>query len=331
MSAASSFYSVQSPLLSAAEVDHDVHGLREAMKGIGKDMDVLVTILGKRTPNQGEQIGKAYKANFGEDLVKKLHSEVGGHVGHLLQDLVKPLARVDAEALYHAVHGVGTDEATVIEVLVGRSNAEIKAMKEAFFDVYEKKMEKFVESDFGGNMKKLVTILLQGERPESEAAMDVDLDVERLYKAGEGKWGTDEAEFFSVLCNRSDAHLKKVFAAYEKKHNKPFTTVVKKEFSGDLEKALLLLLDSVNDRPLFVAEQIEKCFGMLNTNEEKLIRLMIRHREPAIMAQVKEAYAKRYGVSLRHKIEKKTGMGLEKALRFLAHNAKPLMFAGQHL
>jgi len=62
-----------------------------------------------------------------------------------------------------------------------------------------------------------------------------------LYNAGEGKIGTDEMTFIQILASRSLSHLKKVFEQYQTQHGRTMETVVKKEFGGDLEKALVAI------------------------------------------------------------------------------------------
>jgi len=42
----------------------------------------------------------------------------------------------------------------------------------------------------------------------------------------------------SILCNRPDFHLRKVFDIYQQKHGHTIEKAISKEFSGDIKKAL---------------------------------------------------------------------------------------------
>ena len=53
--------------------------------------------------------------------------------------------------------------------------------------------------------------------------------------------GTDEIEFIRILCSRSFAQLNATFNAYFEYSNTDIEKAIKKEFSGNLEKALLTI------------------------------------------------------------------------------------------
>ena len=56
-----------------------------------------------------------------------------------------------------------------------------------------------------------------------------------------GKWGTDSGTFFQILNTRSNHQLRQVFQAYQQRYGHNFEKVIKKEFSGHTENALVAL------------------------------------------------------------------------------------------
>ncbi|KAI8593969.1 Annexin 11b [Geranomyces variabilis] len=311
---APSFYQTASPPLTHAQLEADANALRKAMKGFGTDEAGLIAVLCKRTPDQAPYISQAYKAHFGRELVKDLESECGGNLKKVMVLLAQGLPEVDAILLKEAMSGIGTDEDGLLEILVGRTNAEIAAIKNTYRVKFNKDLESAVQSETSGHFRKLLTALLVAQRDETGAGYDINADVENFYKAGVGKMGTDESAFISLLCNRPATHLRQVFAAYHQKHNMTMEQVIKKEFSGDLEKALLNIVRSIESHPWYVAKQFEKSMAGLGTKDNKLIRLTVRHRDPKVMGQVKQAYQQQFGKSLYSRVEGETSGDYKKAL-----------------
>lgn len=203
----------------------------------------------------------------------------------------------------------------LIEVLVGRTNAELDAIKAYYHKKYNKTLEAAVESETSGRLRKLLTAILAANRDGGMTHWDVNADVDAFYNAGEKKLGTDESTFIRLLVNRPEAHLRAIFKAYQQKHNgRTFEQVIKKEFSGDLEKALLAIVRSVESRPDYIAKEFENSMAGLGTNDDKLIRLTARNRDPRTMAAVKEAYQKKYGKSLYKRVEGEASGDYRKAL-----------------
>jgi hypothetical protein len=59
--------------------------------------------------------------------------------------------------------------------------------------------------------------------------------------SGQAKLGTDDSTFNMILVSRSLPQLRQIFTDYERMFNTKFETVVKNEFSGSLEQALLAI------------------------------------------------------------------------------------------
>ena len=113
--------------------------------------------------------------------------------------------------------------------------------------------------DTSGYLKKLLVILVQGQRPETNQVNenDAENDAKSLYEAGEKKWGTDESKFIEILSTKrfifviifcfsnsyfiSNAHLKAVCEAYGKFSKKDIEAAIKSETSGSLCRGLLAI------------------------------------------------------------------------------------------
>lgn len=74
---------------------------------------------------------------------------------------------------------------------------------------FNRDLEADVIDDTSFNFKKFMVQILKASRDENETVNDqqVQADVEAFYKAGEGRWGTDEEKFIEILTIRSRTHL----------------------------------------------------------------------------------------------------------------------------
>jgi annexin A7/11 len=227
-------------LLSAEQVDKSVQQIYNALKGMGAKEDVLCEVFGGKTSMQVQQIRQGFKAAYGKDLQVQLEKETGGSFGHLLAGISRPLAEFDAMVVYQAIRCVGNDEAMITEVIGARNNTELRAIREAYWEIYQKDAEKEIENEVDSKLRGLIIGQLQGQRDESEQIMNIDRDVEDLYNSGQGKWGTNEGTFFAILNTRSYNHLRTVFQTYSQRHGKTIEDVIESEFNGDLKRLLLV-------------------------------------------------------------------------------------------
>ncbi|MCV4872278.1 annexin, partial [Escherichia coli] len=87
-----------------------------------------------------QQIRQTFKSHFGRDLMADLKSEISGDLARLILGLMMPPAHYDAKQLKKAMEGAGTDEKALIEILATRTNAEIRAINEAYKEDYHKSL-----------------------------------------------------------------------------------------------------------------------------------------------------------------------------------------------
>ncbi|KAG0289120.1 hypothetical protein BGZ98_003974 [Dissophora globulifera] len=195
----------------------------------------------------------------------------------------------------------------MIQVLVGRSNADMAQLKTMYYAKYHKTLESVARSEVSGYLEKLFVICIQGTRDEyGQQPFNVDADVHTLYKAGEGRMGTDESQFIHILTNRPDAHLKQVFQRYHHTYKKKFTKVIKKEFSGWIKTALCYLVTWIDNPAHCVAKNLHKAMEGAGTDDQQLTRLLVRNRTQPFMNAIKAAYQAKYKRSLRDRIKSET-------------------------
>ncbi|KAM7533338.1 hypothetical protein Aperf_G00000126372 [Anoplocephala perfoliata] len=277
----------------------DCQRLRKAMKGIGTDEKAIIDVLARRSISQRLDIVKQFKTLFGLDLIAEMDSEISGKFLKVCRALCLEPEVFDAEQLREALEGVGTDEDCLIEIICGRTNAQIEKIKEAYSKVYNRDLEKDVRNDTSGHFQRLLVSLLQGNRNESPTfdRNAVRKDAEELLAAGEKKTGTDESKFNEILVARSNAHLRAVFEEYEKISKKTIEEALKSEMSGDILRAFLSVVRSIQNKPAFFAKILHRSMKGMGTDDDSLIRVIVTRCE-IDMIQIKEAFKAEYNQTL---------------------------------
>lgn len=100
-----------------------------------------------------------------------------------------------------------------------------------------------------------------------------------IQKAGEGKFGTDESEFIRILCTRSFPQLRATFDEYKKICGHDIEQAIKKEMSGNLEKACLAIAKAAINKSAYFAEDLHHAMAGAGTKDEDLIRLLVSRSE----------------------------------------------------
>nr|ACB56573.1 putative cuticle protein [Artemia franciscana] len=299
----------------------DAEALRKAMKGFGTDEAAIIQVLSRRTADQRMDILRAYKANFGKDLIKDLKSELSGNFERAILALMHPRAEYLAMEVREAIKGAGTQEGTLVEILAPGPNDEIAAICDTYYKLYGKSMEDSIASDTSGDFKRLLVALCQGQRDEygvtdNEVVMN---DAHRLYSAGEGKLGTEESAFIQVLATRSFQHLKQLQQEYVKITGRELEDAVASEFSGNIEKGLTAVLTCARSRPEYFAKRLNNAISGAGTHDRALIRCIVSRCE-IDLATIKEYYIHMYGRALEEDIKNDTSGDYKKLLVALCGN-----------
>ncbi|KAK8124983.1 uncharacterized protein PG998_000742 [Apiospora kogelbergensis] len=271
------------------------HALQRAMKGFGTNEQLLIDVLHMKDPLQVEALKPAFfRLDGRKTLEGAIRDETGSWFQKGLVAIVQGPLLHDCHLLYDAMKGLGTNEKVLNDVLLSRSNADMQAIKGKFQQVFSVSLESMVKDDL--SMKT-----------ERHFLIEIDRDVDAIYDATEGMVGTDEMKVCSILSTRNDNQIRAIAHTYERKYKRRLEDVIRKEFSGHMEDALLYQLRHASDKYMHAAALLEDSMAGLGTKDHLLVSRVIRyHWDREMMANVKGAYKQRYKESLYKRIKGET-------------------------
>ncbi|KAM3080146.1 hypothetical protein ACMFMF_003555 [Clarireedia jacksonii] len=298
--------------------DLDARALRKAMKGFGTDEKTLIDVLHNKGPLQIEILRETFFNMFKRRLLADVESETSSWFREGLAAIIRGPLLQDCHLLYNAMDGLGTKESLLNEVLLGRSNADIRAIKTTYEKRYRRRLIDDIKGDLSADTERHFLMVLEANRNEDSAPVipqDVDRDVATLWGATEAIRGKDRLTVCEIFTKRSDNQLRAIAHTYQQKHGKPLEWVIKKEFRGHMEDALLYQLRTAMDKAMRDANLLEASMKGFGTKDHLLIARVVKiHWDPRHMGQVKGAYQHAFGRSLSSRISSDTSGDYERLM-----------------
>lgn len=289
-----------------------------AMKGLGTDEKALIRVLANKDPLQIEAIKAAYFRLFSRSLEKDVKSETSKYLELGLVSIISGPLLHDVNLLHTAMDGPGTKEKVLNDVLLGRSNADMKAIKGMYQHTFNRPLERDIKGDLSMKTERHFMIVLGACRAEDSAPVipqAVDQDVMELYRATEGKVGTDEMLVCSILSTRNDNQIRAISQTYEQKFRRSLEDVLKREFSGHMREALLFQLRNAADKYMHAATLLEDAMAGMGTKDQLLVSRVVRcHWDRQALENIKGAYKQRYRKSLASRIRGETSGDYERLM-----------------
>ncbi|KAJ5452684.1 Annexin type fungal XIV [Penicillium cf. griseofulvum] len=286
--------------------------LRKAMKGFGTDEKALIAVLSQLDPLQVAAVRDTYSKHLGRDLFKDVKSETGGYFGNgLLAVLEGPLMH-DVESLHDAIDGAGTKEWLLNDILLGRTNADINAIRTAYEMRYKRSLSRDVEGDLSFKTSTLFATVLRAARHEESTPINpqtIEADI-RCLQAKESV-----TEVCVIFAKSSNAELRAISQTFESRYHIPLEKHIKDKFSGHMEDALLQMLRSATDPALRDAILLEDCMSGMGTKDDRLVVRVVRvHWDRKHKDMIKRAYQHKYKKNLIDRVRSETSSDYQRLM-----------------
>ncbi|EGZ04895.1 hypothetical protein PHYSODRAFT_342844, partial [Phytophthora sojae] len=294
--------SVESMTFSA-DIDAAAQEIQRVCTGAASDEAALASLLLSKTAEQRYLIWWRYRILYKQSLTVWVKST--SDYGLLLKMLASPLEHVEAEILRKATKGLGTTEEWIYPVVMARSNAEIALLKKTFQEKYGEDLVKVLSGELSGDLKKVILTAMRGEVAEFNASIHTSVkaaaDADALYKAGEGRMGTDETTFINILVLSPAEHVRNINSAYVAKYKTDLAGAITAEFSGDAKRALLFLVRSVLEPVELLAELFDTTLKSASKNAYGLSAWVVRYYR--LLVRIRIVYMRLYRQELRTRIQ----------------------------
>ena len=280
------------------------------MKGFGTDEKALIAILSKKDPIQINTIRTQFDQRLMRNMVNDLESETSSYFREGLVEIARGPLVADCHNLFNAMKGAGTKEATLDDILINRSNADVTAIKQQYQVIFKKSLEADLRGDLSAGTEQMYMMIAAARRAEDSHPV-IPQEIERAVtdlQTGIGNMvSKNAAQVCQILTSKNDAQLRAIAQSYQQRFHKDLNGVLKGAFAGHMEDALLLLLARAQNRALAEAVRIEESMGGMGTKDVLLVQRVVRcHWDRNFMNAVNNEYRKKFGKDLAKRIEGET-------------------------
>ena len=253
----------------------EVSQLEEDLKN--KDKSNLITFTLNHSNAERVKLREEYQKKTGRDLLQDIEKNTGSDFRNTLLAVYKDPVEYDADVLYSAMKGVGSDKDAITEIICFRDFDRLNKIKEKFKEKYGKELVPELKSETSGEYQKAILIMLDKERSKNSSPdlANCTKIAEDLYKSGEAKLGTNSDTFINYFTSLSGQELALVGKEYHKNYKRNLVECIESEFSGNEKDLLIAILYSLISPSEYFARKIFKCVEGAGTSDDKLIRCIV--------------------------------------------------------
>mmetsp|Transcript_18165 Transcript_18165/g.27242 ORF Transcript_18165/g.27242 Transcript_18165/m.27242 type:complete len:340 (+) Transcript_18165:118-1137(+) len=307
------------------EIDDICSEIHEACKGWGKDTKRLIKALGDTTSEERKKISIRYPEIYSKDLRKLMKDECSGDFGLAMQFLAVGPVEAECYMIKYAVDGWGADKLLLHSILCGRSNDDMILLKKTYYKLFTDDLTARIAGEVGGDLKKILLSAVQAAEeefdPDYHTRDKAAEDAEAIYKAGQGRWGTDENKMAKIIVLSPPKYLKLINEVYADTYGYTLFKAFEKELGRLGGEAALFTLGMKLKPYETVAHLIKKATKGLGTNETLLTCNIIRYQD--IMGHVYIAHEQLFEKSIHKRIVDETSGSYKHILTAVLDKAFP--------
>ncbi|XP_030744646.1 annexin A6 isoform X2 [Echinops telfairi] len=152
----------------------------------------------------------------------------------------------DAEALYTAMKGFGSDKEAILELITSRSNRQRQEISQSYKSLYGKDLIAALKYELTGKFERLIVGLM---RPLAYC------DAKEIKDAIAGV-GTDEKCLIEILASRTNEQIHQLVEAYKEAYERDLEADILGDTSGHFQKMLVVLLQGTRENDDVVSEDL---------------------------------------------------------------------------
>uniref|UniRef100_A0A8C7JW83 Annexin n=1 Tax=Oncorhynchus kisutch TaxID=8019 RepID=A0A8C7JW83_ONCKI len=244
----------------------------------GTEESIFIMLLGNRSFDHLQMVFDKYQEIAETSIEDSIKSELSGDFENLMLAVGTCWTLSDntpvflPKSLSLSLQGLGTQDNTLIRIMICRSEIDMLDIRECFRMSYEKSLYNMIKEDTSGDYKRTLLALCGGDddlageffpeaaqlaykmwetsamtkvqlRPTIRPASDFDPaeDAQNLRKAMKG-FGTDEDVIIDIVANRSNEQRQEIRQAFKSILGRDLMKDLKSELSKNLERLIIGLM-----------------------------------------------------------------------------------------
>ena len=295
-----------------SDSDIEIHDSSSVLENLHEALDdkegesIIISILCSKSNSDLQKLKKDYENKYNENLEEKLNKKLKSKLKDLIQALLQDPIEYDANEIFKAVDGLGTDDDALIEIISSRSQDHLKDVSKKYFETRKVTMENDIKNDTSQAYGRLITQMSKGERSENPYPNINDIKKICSELKGEKNKKLDKDIFVKYFSQCSNSELIMIYKIFEKENGKNLLDFINEKFGADSRNLYKAIFS-------YLANPIKYFTERIHTWKDKIvIRNIVSQRDN--LNEIKEEYKKLYNKDLEDDIKEKTKDGFQKAL-----------------